>query len=533
MSELTLLNLSDRSQAIKASVPPPVLTFDNAEQFVEIFQGIKTASGKTVTYEKALRCSAVLSCVHILTEDIASLPLILKRKTPTGAVDAVEHPAYRLLKVAPNEFQTAFELREHMMLDLLLTGYFYNWQQRNGVGRLTKIVSLPAQAMAFQQQRSDGSLVWTCGAPGFPNQFAHWDLWRGTILNHYIVGGRSLVLLAREAIGLAIAAEEQGARLFSNGIQTNIVFKTDNDLGPDGKAQFRDALNAAYAGSTNSWNTLLLDNGMDVSKIGLTAQESQYMEARHYQLSDIARLFRIPGVMLGLNDKTNTFAAAEQFFQAYGKHTLGPYTGRIEQTGSRDLLLERESDYFLKHDYSQLLKADMKTRYDAYKIAIQGGYMQPQEARAAEDWAEVDGLDFTLVPANFAIVRDGELEAVPTSKGSPADTVEKPVPEPGNPDETDDQPSPNGDEKANKLANRTAASIVRSEVREFARNRSRVSVSKAHAASFAAWHVERVMDLTGASATAAREYSEWRAANVDADEEALRKLVNLCLEAAL
>lgn len=529
---LTMLNLEQPSEPtqIKASAPPSVFTLDNPNEYFEIFHGMKTASGKSVTYEKAMRCSAVLCCIRILSEDIASLPLVLKRRSAAGAEDATDHPAYRLLKSSPNEFQTSFEMREHMMLDLLLTGYFFNWQKRNGVGRLTEIVPIPARSMAFSHQDKDGTLIWSCGQVGFPNQFAHWDLWRGNILNYYIVGGRSLILLAREAVGLALAAEEQGARLFSNGVQTDLVLETDDEIGgPEAKDQLRDALSARHAGSDNAWRPLLLENGLKAKRIGLTAQESQYIESRHYQLAEVARLFRIPGVLIGLADKTNTFAAAESFFQGYSKHTLGPWTRRIEESAERDLLLSRESDLFLRHDYTQLLRSDQKTRFEAYKVAIEAGIMQPQEARRTEEWNAVKGLDYTLVPTTYAVMRNGEMEDVPTSRGGPQPVEDLPA-TPGqpetNPSKTPATPAPNS---ADKLAQRAGALIIRSEQRQFARMR----VSEAASANFAAWHLEKVMDVTGTDVESAQEYSAWRLDNRAAHDLALEKIVNLCLEASL
>jgi HK97 family phage portal protein len=531
MSKLTLLNLEvPRTTAIKAQAPPVTFGLEDPGQYFEIFHGLSTASGKQVSPDQAMRCSAVLTCVRILAEDIASLPLVLKKKMDTGAVDATDHPAYRLLKIAPNEFQTSFEVREHMMVDMLLTGYFFNWQKRNGVGRLTEIVPIPARAMSFSRQLPDGTLVWKCGWPGFPAEFAHWDLWRGTILNNSIIGARSLILLAREAIGLAIAAEEQGARLFSQGVQSDLTLEAEETIDEDNKNQLRDSFAKRHAGSANAWMPLLLEGGLKAKRIGLTAQESQYIEARHYQLADIARLFRMPGVMLGLADKTNTFAAAEQFFQAYAKHTLGPYTRRIEETASRDLLLERESSYFAKHDYSQLLQADTKTRFEAYKLAIEGGIMQPREARIKEDWGEVKGLDFTLIPANYAVLRDGVLEAVPTSRGAlqeepeaPGKVLTTPAQPPANPTQT---PAKHPSNHAETLAKRAAQGLVKSEQRQFVKTR----ISDAARAGFAAWHLDKVMEVTGADAEAAGAYSAWRLDNTSAHEAAVDKLVTLCLE---
>jgi HK97 family phage portal protein len=522
--KLTLLDLTEAKIQAAAMSPAPALT--DVAGWAELFTGLKTASGQLVSREKALRCSAVLACVRILMEDVASLPLILKEKSKQGATEAVNHPLYRLLKAAPNPWQTSLEVREHIMLDYLLHGRFFNYVPRDSSGKPTGIYPIDAGTMAYAGKHRNGDLVWSCADRNFPTRqsFTHQELWRGNLFNFNFVEGRSLIMLAREAIGLAVAAEEQGARLFSNGIQTDIVFKAKETLDQESKEQLRSALQDAYSGSKNAWRALLLENELDVAKIGLTAQESQYIESRHYQLSDIARIMRVPGVLLGLNDKTNTYASAEQFFQAYVKHTIGPWCHRIEQTADRDLILPNETGLFVKHNLNALLRGDQKTRFEGYKTGIEGGFMTLAQARAEEEWDELPGLDVTWRPANFVAVKDGKTipDTAPNDAKYPATPSPAPVPGPKQ-----------GPDKAGKVANNVASSILRSENREFARMSRKAEPSEGQAANFAAWHVDKVIELTGASGPAARLYSDWRFANPDAEDEARERLINLCLDGEL
>ena len=147
---------------------------------------------------------------------------------------------------------------------------------------------------------------------------------------------------------------------------------------------------------------LLLENGLKASRIGLTAQESQYIEARQFQTADIARIFRIPDVLLGIQaGKTATFASAEQFFLSYVKHTLGPWCQRIEQTITRDLLAASETDLFAKHDLNSLMRADLQTRYSAHASGIAAGFLTRNEARQMEFLPTLPGLDVPLQPLNL------------------------------------------------------------------------------------------------------------------------------------
>lgn len=390
-----------------SSNPPQPQALSHVGRLADVFMNVRTVSGQNVTPETALRASASLACIRVLTEDVAALPLILLEQTPQGAKPALAHPIYRLLKSAPNDWQTSFDLREGMMLDLLLHGNFYVQKEltRDGIAAL---YPLPASRVSYADYVSDELsrpvLRWKYSGPDGQRVLLQDDLWRGSILA-YGVTGRALILLAREAIGLAMAAEEQGARLFSNGIQTSLVLKTDADLNTEQRAQLKDSLNQTHAGSGNAFKTLLLESGLSAEKIGLTAQESQYIESRSYQLSDIARIFRVPGVLLGLGgptDKTATFASAEQFFLSYVKHTIMPWTIRIEQTIQRDLLAPSETRFYAKHELNGLLRADIATRYGSHKIGIESGFLTRNEARSMEDLPLLDGLDTPLTPLNMA-----------------------------------------------------------------------------------------------------------------------------------
>jgi HK97 family phage portal protein len=561
----TLLDLSEAKTKL-ASAGERSLSLSSPDQFADIFTGLKTAAGKLVTRETAMRCGAVLACVRILMEDIATLPLILKKKTPQGATDAVDHPAYRVLKISPNPFQTSVEVREHLVMDCLLSGKGVAWAQRNGKGDLINLWPLHSERLHFQGQLNNGDIQWNYASIELNRTFTQNDLWRTNIMSRYIVDGRALILLAREAIGLAMAAEEQGARLFSNGIQTNLALKVAGDLDDNQRTNLLNSLNRTNTGSSNSFNPLLLENGLDAVPIGLTAQESQYIESRNYQLSDVARIFRIPEVMLGISGgKSSTFAAASEFFQAYLKNVIQPWSVRFEQTIERDILLPSEvGKFFVKHNFSALLRADQKTRFDTYAVGINAGFMSRQEARIGEDWDEVEGLDRFLIPLNTQILNDdGTGPEIPTP-AEPEPDGDEPI---TNPDNTDDDEDTAARIKARKkgtkaerfgaryagklvtmdfsdvekrvasffaanneqkLAGRTADFVLKGENKEFLKQGSIKN---------RAWQASRVMDLTGCTYEAALAYCEWRndaqndPLNGKTITEARERLIKLCLEA--
>lgn len=460
-----------------------------------------TTSGVRVTPAKAKRCSAVLACMRGITEDISALPLKLYKRGPNGDAEAYDHPVYRVLNVAPNAMNTPIELREHMLFDAMLFGGFFNliYEDPTDPGEVGAIWPLQAGYVTRYSQQ----LVWSYTDPltGNAGTFTPDTSWRGSILSDNGLDGTAITLLAREAIGLLIAAQEQAGRLFSQGVQTDLTLSSEDAMDDDQKQQLRAAFMQRHAGAGNAWMPLLLEGGLKAARIGLTAQESQYLETRDFQVADVARVFRYPDVLLGgsgKNSKSSTYASAEQFFQSYTKHTLAPWAVRIEQTIHRDLLKTKEqSKYFARHDFESLLRGDTAARYASYATGIASGFLSPEDARRKENLPYVPGLDYYTRPVNTEATAGGDAAAT------------KPTDVSG----------------AHDLAKRVALHIVGKERKALA--------GKADAEVFYAHFDGFVADLTGADATAARGYVAHRLQDAnrfssESESAAITLLTSLC-----
>jgi len=399
---LTLPTLDGGKRALLSSAPYDLATLSS------IIGGTYSHSGQFVSPERAMRASAVLACIRILSEDISALPLNLFRRTPEGATLATDHSLFRLLHDTPNSWQTSMELREAMILDVICFGQSFV-EKEIGPDGITALWPLSAGRMTYVNPLDmfippPVPLFWRYADPRIGQRvLMSDDLWITRMLAPGgTIDGQSLILLAREAIGLALAAEEQGARLFAHGIQSDIMLSTDAELDAPGRDQLKDSFQQRYAGVHNAFTPLLLENGLKVQRIGLTAQESQYIEARAFQLQDIARIFRIPDVLLGISQgKASTYASAEQFFLSYVKYSLAPWCQRIEQSITRDLLAPSETDLFAKHDLDSLTRADLQTRYAAHASGIAAGFLTRNEARRMENLPTLPGLDEPLAPLNM------------------------------------------------------------------------------------------------------------------------------------
>lgn len=414
-SGLTLLNLEQPTmRADYESTAPTGISMSDIEGMEQFLIGVRTHSGQVVTPEKAKRCSAVLACMRGIMEDISCLPLPLFKRSPTGDEHAHDHQMYNMLNNEPNDVMTALEMREHIIMDLMLNGNFYILKNEDpdAPGEISSL--WPLQAAYVTRRWREMVWVFTDPVTGVSGTFTPDMVWRGTIMAGNSIDGIGLTLLAREAIGIMLAAEEQGARLFKQGVQTDLALSSTEII--EDKTQLRKAFMERHAGAGNAWMPLILEGGITASKIGLTAQESQYIESRAFQIGDIARIFRYPDVLLGSlgkSSRASTYASAEQFFQSYTKHTLNPWAVRIEQTAHRDLLDSKEKKkYFFRHDFEALLRGDTAARYASYATGIAVGMLAPAEGRRKENLPYVPGLNYYTKPMNNEAVAGQDAAGV-------------------------------------------------------------------------------------------------------------------------
>lgn len=380
---------------------------------------LATASGQMVTADTALRVAAVYACVRVLAESVASLPLFLYERTASGKRRATEHPLYSVLHDRPNRWQTSFEWREMMMAHVLLRGNAYSRIISTGGRGVAELVPLhPDRVRPFLYEGSDGRehICYLYTKPSGEREYLLADEvhhWRGLSSDGLV--GMSPVALHCEAIGLAMATQEHGARLFSNGAQVGGFVRHPKQLSDVAFERLQKSLQDKYAGTENAHKTMILEEGMEYTRIGMTADEAQFLETRQFQVAEIARVFRVPPHMIGDLAKA-TFSNIEQQSIDFVVHSLRPWLVRIEQAASRDLLSESESKkYYFEFLVDGLLRGDFKSRVEGYRTAIASTWMTPNEARERENMDRIEGLDSHMIPLN-TIPLD-KLDAYLASKG--------------------------------------------------------------------------------------------------------------------
>ena len=369
-----------------------------------------STSGKAVTERSAMQMTAVYSCVRILSEAVAGLPLHLYRYTPDGSkVKAVDHPLYLLLHDEPNPEMSSFVFRETLMTHLLLWGNAYAQIIRNGKGEVIALYPLMPNRMSVDRDKH-GQLYYTYTrasdeAPtmnGMTVLLPPSDVLHIPGLGFDGLVGYSPIAMAKNAIGLAIATEEYGAKFFANGAAPSGVLEHPGTI--KDPSRVREAWMSQFGGSANSGKVAVLEEGMKYTPISISPEQAQFLETRKFQINEIARIFRIPPHMVGDLEKSS-FSNIEQQSLEFVKYTLDPWVIRWEQSIQRALLRpEEKKRYFAKFNVEGLLRGDYQSRMNGYAVARQNGWMSANDIRELENLDRIPaeaGGDLYLVNGNM------------------------------------------------------------------------------------------------------------------------------------
>lgn len=368
--------------------------------------GTITASGQRVTEESAMRTSVVFACVKVLAESLGQVPLILYEREGKIRRRATDHPLYPILHHRANTWQTAAEYREMMQGHLALRGNAYalmDWGSRGDIKQL-----IPLHPGRVTPERMDsGRIRYAVREEETITRGASVQYYSEDQIHHLRglssdgLVGLSPIGQARESVGIALAAQDYGARFFQNDakpgglIEHPGFFKDQAALD-----RFKRGWQESQTG-VNRHKTAVLENGLKYKEVGMSNLDAQFLESRKFQVEDLARMFRMMLHMIGHTEKATTWGTGiEQLTIAFVVYTLGPWLVKWEQAILRDMITEPD-DYYAEFLTDGLLRGDTKARYEAYASAIDHGWLTRNEVRIAENRNPLDGLDEPLQPLNM------------------------------------------------------------------------------------------------------------------------------------
>ena len=396
-----------------ASSPPPprpragvqeagggVIITSSADLERVLRHGGETRSGAAVTPDTAMRVGAVYASVRIISGAVATLPLQIKRRVDERTrEDASDTALWRVMRRRPNRFQKPHQFRRMLQTHVLLRGNAYCLIVRSR-GEVIELVPLhPDRVTVVQNDDLSLSFTYRRKAGGL-HTFSQREIFHlyGMTLDGFT--GVSPISYARETIGLALAMEDHGATTFRNGARVGGILKHPGTLSNDALAHLQTSLDAYRSGGEREGKNLILEEGMDYTRMGLTAQDTQWIESRKFSRSDIAMFFGVPPHMLGDTEKSTSWGTGiEQQANGFVAYTLEDHLTMWEEGITCDLATE---DIYAKFNRAALVKGDLKARWDAYVKGLQWGVYSPNEIRMREDDNPRPGGDVWHDPPNTA-----------------------------------------------------------------------------------------------------------------------------------
>lgn len=395
---------------VRASIESPQLPLTSTT-LVDWLSGPRSKSGVRVTETSSLGMPAVWRAVNLIAGTVASLPLHPYRQEEDGsATIRVTGQAADLLRT-PHPDMTRFELWETLLAHQLLWGNAYAWIGRSSSGQAKQLWPIHPGRVRAGRTSDQGMKVYS--VDGGEHEHTDWTILHLPAFGYDGVCGVSPIRVARQGIGLALAAEEYGARLFGNGSLASGILQTDQRLTSDQADALSARWKAKRSGLGSAHETMILDSGAKFQQLTIPPEDAQFLQSRSFQISEVARMFGVPPHMLMDTDKSTSWGTGiEQQSIGFVVYTLRPWLTRMEQRVSR--LLNPQPAY-AKYSVEGLLRGDSTQRAAFYKAMWEIGVFSTNDILALEERAAVDGGDARYRPLNMGQLGEFDTSTAPTT----------------------------------------------------------------------------------------------------------------------
>jgi HK97 family phage portal protein len=386
---------------------------------LSVFGGGSTASGVSVSNDTAMRQATVYSCVNVLSRAIGTLPCHLMMVDGRNRLKATDDDLYYLLHDQPNEWMTAPEFWGMAMNHLPLRGNFFALKNRglSLTGPVRELIPLAPGIVQEVKQDEKYRLTYVLKYPdGTLKNVPQSEIMhiRGMTINGFM--GVNPIQYIRESIALGLASEEFGARYFGSGTHPGMIVEHPGKLSPEGHSNLQTALAETYSGLGKTHRLMLLQEGMKYQKVVIDPKDSQFIELRKYQKAEIVDIFfGMPLTILSSEDKTPTYASAEQFGISFVVYALMPWMVGIEKAILRDLIPDnKKRTHYAKFVAQGLQRGSFKEQMESFSTAITKEIMNPNECRELLEMNPYDGGD--IYAPRTSTTKDDKAEALSSNE---------------------------------------------------------------------------------------------------------------------
>ena len=354
----------------------------------------------------ALQLSVVWSCVRLIAETIATLPLITyERKVVDGReirVVAREHPLYYLLHDSPNADMTAVEFWEAVVSQICLWGNAYCLKSYGAAGHIVALVPLNPALMTVRRT-ADGAVRYLHADPRGQVEYAEADIWHIKGFGTDGLMGISPITAGWRSMCGATATETASASTFTNNMRTQGVVSVKEFLTLEQRAQMKTKVMGAVFGDARTGQLQLLEGGAEFTQLSMHPADAQMLETRSFSVEDLCRWFGMPPSMIGHGTAVSNWGTGrEQINLNLIQYVLRAYMVRIEQGIKKSLMKPAErARFFSEYSVEGLLRGDSVTRFQVYATATSNGLKTRNECRALENDPPLAGGDELTVQSNL------------------------------------------------------------------------------------------------------------------------------------
>lgn len=354
----------------------------------------------------ALQLSVVWSCIRLIAETIATLPLITyERKVVNGReirVVAREHPLYYLLHDSPNADMTAVEFWEAVVSQICLWGNAYCLKSYGAAGRIVALDPLNPALMTVRRSL-DGAVRYLYADPRGQKEFNEGEIWHIKGFGTDGLMGISPITAGWRSMCGATATENASASTFANNMRTQAVVSVKEFLNKEQREQMKTKVMGAVFGDARSGQLQLLEGGAEYKQLSMNPNDAQMLETRSFSVEDLCRWFGMPPSMIGHGTAVSNWGTGrEQINLNLIQYVLRAYMVRIEQGIKKSLMKPAErARFFSEYSVEGLLRGDSVTRFQVYAAATQNGLKTRNECRALENDPPLPGGDELTVQSNL------------------------------------------------------------------------------------------------------------------------------------
>lgn len=352
---------------------------------------------ETISEDNVLKIPTVKACVELIAGTIAQLPIYLYKETNDGSVERVEDYRCALLNDEPNEFQTGYSFKKHMVKDYIFYGVSYNYIERNG-NTVTELQNLKAKNVRVDKYVQDGFRVVDADINVVATEegrirrnsqdnvkilstFKPYDCIIALNESTDGVTSKGVLEYGKDIFKVAIEEKKYTSSIYKNGALPLGILKTTGRLTQPAIERLKASWQSLYSGAQNSGKTVVLEEGLDYTPVSLKPGDLLLTENRKDTIGDICKLFNIPESLVDVTKIK--YGSLEQNNIHFLQYTLSPIITSIESGLNKSLLLEDEKrkGYFFAFDTSEVLRSTDREKYEAAKVAVDGGLMSINEAR--------------------------------------------------------------------------------------------------------------------------------------------------------